>query len=99
MCPLWSVSASTYRRERGVRTQIRVTVRHPPTLSTTLTYNEHSRTEFTADDDEHLCRYIAEVLPDKGEGGRTGHLIYLDLIRRVSTVYHDFPGFHFLSGK
>jgi len=58
------------------------------------------RTEFTADDDEHLCQYIAEVLPDKGEGGRTGHFIYLDLIRRVSTVYHDFPGvFIFLSGK
>ena len=43
--------------------------------------------EFTADDDEHLCQYIAEVLPDKGEGGRTGHFIYADLIRRVSSLY------------
>ncbi|KAH9978448.1 hypothetical protein BJV74DRAFT_859231 [Russula compacta] len=41
------------------------------------------RIEFTGDDDEHLCQYIAKVLPDKGEGGRTGHFIYADLIRRA----------------
>ncbi|KAF8261912.1 hypothetical protein EI94DRAFT_1833088 [Lactarius quietus] len=41
------------------------------------------RTEFTEDDDEHLCQYIAEVLPEKGEGGRTGHFIYTDLMRRA----------------
>ena len=58
------------------------------TLST-LTY-EYSRTEFTKDDDEHLCQYIAEVLPDKGEGGRTGHFIYADLIRRVGNFYSEF---------
>ena len=48
----------------------------------THTY-EYSRTEFTKDDDEHLCQYLAEVLPNNGEGGRTGHFIYADLIRRV----------------
>jgi hypothetical protein len=42
--------------------------------------------EFTEDDDEQLCHYIAEVLPEKDEGGRTGHFIYTDLMRRVSTT-------------
>ncbi|KAF8268500.1 hypothetical protein EI94DRAFT_1152211 [Lactarius quietus] len=41
------------------------------------------RTEFTEDDDEHLCQYIAEVLPEKGEGGRAGHFIYTDLMWRA----------------
>ena len=31
-----------------------------------------------------MCHYIAEVLPENGEGGRTGHFIYSDLMRRVS---------------
>ena len=60
----------------------------------TLAY-EDSRTEFTEEDDENLCQYIAEVLPDKGEGGRTGHFIYTDLIRRVSTSYFHHPFFSF----
>jgi hypothetical protein len=42
--------------------------------------------EFTEDDDEKLCQYIAEVLPEKDEGGRTGHFIYTDLMRRVSAM-------------
>ncbi|KAH9018149.1 hypothetical protein EDB85DRAFT_2013370 [Lactarius pseudohatsudake] len=41
------------------------------------------RTEFTEDDDEYLCQYIAEILPEKSEGGRTGHFIYTDLMRRA----------------
>ena len=62
----------------------------------TLAY-KHSRTEFTEEDDENLCQYIAEVLPDKGEGGRTGHFIYTDLIRRASTFYSHRPYFSFPS--
>jgi hypothetical protein len=62
------------------------------TLST-LTY-DYSRTEFTKDDDEHLCQYIAEVLPDKGESGRTGHFIYADLMRRVGIFYSEFSDTH-----
>jgi len=54
---------------------------------------EFSRTEFTKDDDEQLCVYIAEVLPDIGEGGRTGHFIYADLMRRVGTSYSEFSEF------
>jgi hypothetical protein len=54
----------------------------------TLTY-KRSRIEFTEDDDEHLCQYIAEVLPESDEGGRAGHFIYLDLMRRVSTFHSD----------
>ncbi len=63
-------------------------MRHSSTLST-LTY-EYSRTEFTKDDDEHLCQYLAEVLPDEGEGGRAGHFIYRDLIRRVGIFHSEF---------
>ena len=62
---------------------------HPSTLT-----HRYSRTEFTKDDDEHLCQYIAEVLPDKGEGGRTGHFIYADLIRRVGISYSKFSNTH-----
>ena len=62
---------------------------HPSTLT-----HRYSRTEFTKDDDEHLCQYIAEVLPDKGEGGRTGHFIYADLIRRVGISYFKFSNTH-----
>jgi hypothetical protein len=54
---------------------------------------EISRTEFTKSDDEDLCQYIADVLPDKAEGGRTGHFIYTDLIRRVGTFYSEFSDF------
>jgi hypothetical protein len=73
-------------------------VRHPLiySYSSTLAYAyKHSRTEFTEEDDENLCQYIAEVLPDKGEGGRIGHFIYTDLIRRVSTFYSHRPYFSF----
>ena len=59
----------------------------------THTY-EYSRTEFTKDDDEHLCQYLAEVLPDKGEGGRAGHFIYADLIRRVGIFHSEFSDIH-----
>lgn len=71
-------------------------MRHPLiySYSSTLAY-KHSRTEFTEEDDENLCQYIAEVLPDIGEGGRTGHFIYTDLIRRVSTFYSHRPYFSF----
>ncbi|KAI0261786.1 hypothetical protein BC834DRAFT_429644 [Gloeopeniophorella convolvens] len=41
------------------------------------------RVSFTKEDDRHLCEYIAEVLPFKEEGGRTGHFIYQDLLRRA----------------
>lgn len=54
---------------------------------------EYSRTEFSAADDEHLCQYIAEVLPDKAQGGRTGHFIYADLMRRVGTSSSEFSHF------
>jgi hypothetical protein len=59
----------------------------------THTY-EYSRTEFTKDDDEHLCQYLAEVLPDEGEGGRAGHFIYADLIRRVGIFHSEFSDIH-----
>jgi hypothetical protein len=78
-----SVPASTACPDRRAWTQTWVTVSILQVSSSPLTY-EYSRTEFTEEDDEHLCQYIAEVLPQKDEGGRTGHFIYLDLMRRVS---------------
>jgi len=87
-----TVPASTCRREGRAWSQNIVTVGHPQTFSSMIAH-EHSRTEFTEGDDEHLCRYIAEVLPDKAEGGRTGHFIYADLIRRVSAFYTHSPYF------
>jgi hypothetical protein len=85
-----SVPASTPCRERCARTQTYVTVSTLIISSSPLTY-EHSRTEFTDDDDDHLCQYIAEVLPEKDEGGRTGHFIYVDLMRRVSAFISSRP--------
>jgi hypothetical protein len=86
------VPARTYHCERVARTQAHVTVRHSSTHLYSLTY-EYSRTEFSATDDEHLCQYIAEILPDKGQGGRTGHFIYSDLMRRVGTFSSEFSHF------
>ena len=67
-------------------------MRHSSTLWT-LTYI-YSRTQFTEDDDEYLCQYLAEVLPDNQEGGRSGHFIYKDLIRRVGNFYSEFSDTH-----
>ncbi|KAL6308569.1 hypothetical protein BKA93DRAFT_925776 [Sparassis latifolia] len=41
----------------------------------------HQRTAFTARDDENLCKYIAAVIPNKEEGGRTGLEIYKRLVQ------------------
>ncbi|TDL18896.1 hypothetical protein BD410DRAFT_792678 [Rickenella mellea] len=38
------------------------------------------RTEFTAEDDENLCRYLAHRIPDKESGGRTGNKVYQQLV-------------------
>ncbi|KAK7679594.1 hypothetical protein QCA50_017305 [Cerrena zonata] len=38
------------------------------------------RTEFTAEDRRHLCDYLARVIPDKADGGRTGNIIYQRLV-------------------
>lgn len=41
------------------------------------------RTEFTADDDENLVKYIAKRIPDAAHGGRLGNNLYIDLTNRV----------------
>jgi len=35
--------------------------------------------KFTDDDDNHLCHYLAIVVPVKEDGGRTGYKIYQNL--------------------
>ena len=85
-----SVRAYTHSWERGAWTHTRSAVRLSLNISidpVVLNQRPLSRTEFTEDDDEHLCQYIADILPEKGEGGRTGHFIYTDLMRRVSTIH------------
>lgn len=37
------------------------------------------RVNFTEDDDDHLCQYIADVVPNKEAGGRQGNDIYIQL--------------------
>lgn len=39
-----------------------------------------SRAEFTAEDRQHLCDFLARVIPDKLTGGRTGNVIYQRLV-------------------
>lgn len=46
-----------------------------------------SRVAFTAEDDMHLCEYIASVIPDQeADGGRFGREIYQRLVRSAEFV-------------
>lgn len=40
---------------------------------------------FTAQDDEHLCYFLARIIPDKAAGGRLGLEVYKELLRTVGT--------------
>ena len=42
-----------------------------------------SRIEYTPDDDENLCQYLAARVPDEGAGGRQSLRIYEDLVNQV----------------
>ncbi|EAU92871.2 hypothetical protein CC1G_03658 [Coprinopsis cinerea okayama7 len=42
------------------------------------------RTQFTEDDEQRLCRWIAEKIPFKETGGRTGNRLYQQLIEQAS---------------
>ncbi|KAJ7438499.1 hypothetical protein FB451DRAFT_160259 [Mycena latifolia] len=41
------------------------------------------RTEFSAEDDRKLCRYVGTLIPDKTNGGRTGNNIYIRLMENA----------------
>ena len=41
------------------------------------------RTQFTDDDEQHLCKWIAEKIPYKATGGRTGNKLYQQLCEMV----------------
>ncbi|CCM04544.1 uncharacterized protein FIBRA_06725 [Fibroporia radiculosa] len=51
-------------------------------------YGGNSRVEFTAEDDRHLCEYIASVAPNPDEGGRSGLEIYKRLLRSAEYFEH-----------
>jgi hypothetical protein len=49
-----------------------------------------SRVEYTDDDDDHLCYYLARRTPDPNEGGRMGNAIYKELERLVCGHFKVF---------
>ena len=46
------------------------------------------RTQFTEEDEEHLCNWIAAKIPYKETGGRTGNRLYQQLCEMVIIVFH-----------
>lgn len=49
------------------------------------------RTEFTSEDDEHICRFLATVIPDPLAGGRTGQKIWRKLVEDAQSVSALWP--------
>ncbi|KAL5495489.1 DLD2 [Sanghuangporus weigelae] len=49
------------------------------------------RMPFTEEDEANLCKWIASVIPNKHQGGRTGNKIYMELVSRV-----DQPGYEWV---
>lgn len=51
----------------------------------------HRRTQFTEEDEQHLCEWIAAKIPYKETGGRTGNRLYQQLCEMVckSRPYHN----------
>jgi hypothetical protein len=45
------------------------------------------RTQFTEDDEDHLCLWIAQKIPYKETGGRTGNRLYQQLCEQVCSVF------------
>lgn len=43
------------------------------------------RTQFTEEDEEHLSEWIAQKIPYKETGGRTGNRLYQQLCEQVSS--------------
>ncbi|KAG0701586.1 hypothetical protein DFH29DRAFT_875809 [Suillus ampliporus] len=48
------------------------------------------RVPFTPEDDEHLAFYIATVIPNAADGGRTGNLMYKTLTEELNTPSQAF---------
>ncbi|KAJ7087740.1 hypothetical protein C8R44DRAFT_26254 [Mycena epipterygia] len=51
---------------------------------------DRERTEFTADDDEHLVQYLGTLIPDKSEGGRLGNNIYKSLMSNAEILPDEY---------
>jgi len=47
----------------------------------------HRRTQFTEEDEEHLCNWIAAKIPYKETGGRTGNRLYQQLCDMVRHLH------------
>jgi len=51
------------------------------------------RTQFTEEDEEHLCNWIAAKIPYKETGGRTGNRLYqqlCDMVRHLANLLQVF---------
>jgi len=48
------------------------------------------RVEYTDEDDDHLCFYMAQCVPDPKEGGRMGNAIYKELEKLVRDHFRVF---------
>ena len=65
---------------------IRQEVSNQPFFRPVLTFFcERTRKEFTAQEIENLCRYIAAIVPDSKGGGRRGDNLYKGLVELVRT--------------
>lgn len=49
-----------------------------------------SRISYTDDDDEHLCHWVAQKIPYKDQGGRTGNVIWQQLAELVCYIQQHF---------
>lgn len=62
---------------------------HTVSLCANLTYTGCCRrTQFTEEDEEHLCSWIAAKIPYKETGGRTGNRLYQQLCDLVCVIAH-----------
>ena len=58
----------------------------------TFTCRHHYRVEFTAEDDDHICEFLAMAVPDPAAGGRSGNKLWIQLCTDASYVRSPRPG-------
>ncbi|KAI0648431.1 hypothetical protein C8Q79DRAFT_1008757 [Trametes meyenii] len=90
----YSFSRSTYVEPKSFvqRCIAEGRYRHDPVQKRPLGGRHGGRTRipFTKKDDDHLCRWIATVMPDKDAGGRKGIKPYLELVEKAQYDDLDF---------
>ncbi|KAJ7721551.1 hypothetical protein DFH07DRAFT_857708 [Mycena maculata] len=54
------------------------------------TYTGRQRASFTTEDDQKLAEYLATLIPNKTDGGRTGQIIYKRLINNAEVLPDEY---------